>query len=349
MGDILASPPVPGAPEGLLAEVTQVGAQTGQGTQVDTKPSNLSSLLGDDKAEGKVPVDPATVGVEPLLKGVQLSWAKTGGATFGPNSAKLPFGSLRLDVGTAIATAEGAPASAAASVAGFVQLAPEVEFAYDGTARKHHLGMSGDWKAQWQLKGRVAGGAKHRIPFAKLHADPVIQVGYVPVVVNLNVTCYIQVEADGRITLDVEQNVTGDFHVAADYTKGMGWTQASTSNVKSSPVQASVTAAGTTKATLGAEASVGLYGMAGLLADFAPYLRGEATATATAATDSTASLVGFWGLYSGFELNGYLQLQLSIFGTPLMEHRIPLGGLNREWPLASGGAGASASPTRPPA
>ncbi|MGW7455081.1 hypothetical protein [Streptomyces sp. NPDC054787] len=348
-GDIIASAPVPGAPDGLLAEVTKVGAQTAQGTEVETKPSDLGALLADDKAEGQVPVDPSTVAVEPLLQGVKVSWAKTGGASFGPNGAKLPLGSLRLDVGTAIATAEGAPASAAASVAGFVQLAPEVEFAYDGSARRHHLGMSGAWQAQWQLKGRAAGGVKHRIPFAKLHADPVIQVGYVPVVVNLDLTCYLQVEADGRITLDVEQNVSGDFRVGADYAKGKGWTPASSSNVKSSPVKASVTAAGTAKTTLGAEASVGLYGVVGLAADFAPYLRGEATATAAAATDGAASAVATWGLYGGFDLNGHLQLQLSIFGTPLLEHRIPLGSLTREWPLTSGGAGASASPSRPAA
>ncbi|MFE7772777.1 hypothetical protein ACFU5O_02535 [Streptomyces sp. NPDC057445] len=352
-GDIIASAPAPGAPDGLLAQVTEVVGETGQGTQVATKPATLSALLADDKADGQVPVDPSSVDVEPLVQGVKFSWAKPGGVTFGPKGAKLPLGSLRLDVGTSIATAEDAPVSAAASVSGFVQLAPQVEFSYDGSANGQagspapgsaFLGLTGDWSAQWALKGRAKGGVKQRIPFAKLHADPVIQVGPVPVVVNLDLTCYIQVEADGRITLDVEQNVKGDFRVGGSYAPAKGWTAVSTSDVKSSPVKATLTAAGQAKTALGAEASVGLYGMVGVTADFAPYLRGEASATATGSTDGTGSLVGSWALHGGFDLSGNLQLQLSIFGTPIFSHRIPLGSLHREWPLASGKGGVSAPP-----
>lgn len=175
-------------------------------------------------------------------------------------------------------TAKDAPASAGASVSGFVQLAPEVEFSYDGSPGGGHgphsafLGMSGDWSSRWELKGRAAAstGAPKRIPFAKLHSDPVVQVGPVPVVVNLNLTCYIQVEADGRVTLDVQQDVKGDFRVGGSYAVGKGWTPVSTSSVHSTPVKASVTAAGSVKSALGAEASVGLYGAVGVTADFAP-------------------------------------------------------------------------------
>ncbi|MGW2559941.1 hypothetical protein ACWCXB_11970 [Streptomyces sp. NPDC001514] len=344
-GDVIASAPAPGAPDGLLAQVTEVVGTTDQGTEVRTKPATLSALLRDDKADGQVPVDPSTMDVEPLVKGVKLSWARTGGATFGPNGAKVPLGSLRLDVGASLATAEDAPVSAAASVSGFVQLAPQVEFSYDGSANGQSgrpapgsafLGMTGDWTAQWALKGRASAKATQRIPFAKLHADPVIQVGPVPVVVNLDLTCYLQVEADGRITLDVQQSVKGDFRVGGSYAPGKGWTPVSTSDVKSTPVTTTVTAAGRAKTTLGAEASVGLYGMVGLTADFAPYLRAEAEARADASTDGTASLTGTWALHGGFDLSGNLLLQLSIFGTPILQHRIPLGSLHREWPLASG-------------
>ncbi|MEV7004823.1 hypothetical protein AB0N62_45890 [Streptomyces sp. NPDC093982] len=310
-----------------------------------TRPATLKKLLADDEAEGQVPIDPSSVDAEPLLHGVKFSWASRDGVSFGPKGAKLPFGSLRLDVGAAIATAEGAPASAAASVNGFVELAPEVEFSYDGRNRDHFLGLSGDWTAQWELKGRAAGGVKQRIPFAKLHADPVIQVGPVPVVVNLDLTLYIQVEADGRITLDIAQNVTGDFRVGAGYTPGKGWAPVSTSDVKSSPVNATVTAAGRAQTALGAEASVGLYGMVGITADFAPYLRGDAAVTATASSKGTASVVGTLALHGGFDLSGDLQLQLSIFGTPVFTYRIPLGRLHREWPLASSEGGATASPS----
>jgi hypothetical protein len=167
----------------------------------------------------------------------------------------------------------------------------------------------------------------------------------VPVVVNLDLTLYIQVEADGRITLNVEQKVTGDFRVGADHTPAKGWAPVSTSDVKTSPVKATVTAAGQAQTALGAEASVGLYGMVGITADFAPYLRGEASATVTAATTGIASVVGALTLHGGFDLSGDLQLQLSIFGTPAFTYRIPLGRLHREWPLASSGGGATAAPS----
>ncbi|MFI1154311.1 hypothetical protein [Streptomyces sp. NPDC020817] len=344
VGDVIASAPAPGAPNGLLAKVTEVVGKTDRGTEVKTASTTLASVLNDDKADGKVPVDPSSVTVEPLMKGVTFSWAKTGGVKFGPEGAKLPLGNLRLDVNAAVDTAPDAPASAGASVSGFVQLAPQVEFSYDGSGgsgpRGAFLGMSGDWSSQWKLQGRAAAstGAPKRIPFAKLHSAPVIQVGPVPVVVNLDMTCYVQVEADGRVTLDVQQDVKGDFKVGGTYALGKGWTPVSQSNVKSTPVTATVTASGKVKGALGAEASVGLYGAVGVSADFAPYLRGEADAKATASSDGKTSLSGSWALYGGFDLSGNLHLQLSLFGTPLFERKIPLGALNREWALASGHA-----------
>ncbi|MEU6313948.1 hypothetical protein [Streptomyces sp. NPDC047014] len=347
VGDVIASAPAPGAPNGLLAKVTEVVGKTDRGTEVKTASTTLASVLNDEKADGKVPVDPSAVSVEPLMKGVTLSWAKSEGLKFGPEGAKLPLGNLRLDVNAAVDTAPDAPASAGASVSGFVQLAPRVEFAYDGAPgggsgpRGAFLGMSGDWSSQWKLQGRAAAstGAPKRIPFAKLHSSPVIQVGPVPVVVNLDLTCYIQVEADGKVTVEVQQDVKGDFTVGGSYAVGKGWTPVSASNVKSTPVRAAVTASGRVKGALGAEASVGLYGAVGVTGDFAPYVRGEAEAKATASSDGKTSLTGSWALYGGFDLSGNLQLQLSLFGTPLFERRIPLGSLNREWPLASGRAG----------
>lgn len=344
VGDVIASAPAPGAPNGLLAKVTEVVGKTDRGTEVKTASTTLASVLNDDKADGKVPVDPSSVTVEPLMKGVTFSWAKSQGVKFGPEGAKLPLGNLRLDVNAAVDTAPDAPASAGASVSGFVQLAPQVEFSYDGGGatgpRSAFLGMSGDWSSQWKLQGRAAAstGAAKRIPFAKLHSAPVIQVGPVPVVVNLDLTCYVQVEADGRVTLDVQQDVKGDFKVGGSYATGKGWTPVSASTVQSTPVKASVTASGKVKGALGAEASVGLYGAVGVSADFAPYLRGEADAKASASSDGKSSLSGSWALYGGFDLSGNLHLQLSLFGTPLFERKIPLGTLNREWALASGHA-----------
>ncbi|WP_435216371.1 hypothetical protein [Streptomyces sp. bgisy034] len=385
VGDIIASAPAPGAPDGVLAKVTDVvGAAESGGTAVETEPAKLNSVLGASKAEGEVPVDPSSVDVKPLVNGVKVSWAKTGDLRFGPEGAKLPLGSLRLDVGAAIATAEGAPASAAASVEGFVQLAPEVAFSYDGSqdtetsgttgstasgttgsaasgttdssARSDgkgtspgaaFLGLSGDWSSKWSLKGRAAGsteGQPIRIPFAELHSDPVIQVGPIPVVVNLDLTCYIQVNADGKVTVDVEQDLKGDFRVGGSFSWAKGWTPVSESDMTGEPLKTRVTAAGDVKAALGAEATVGLYGTVGVTADLAPYVRAHADASAEGSADGTGSASGAYALYGGVDLTGTLNFQLTIFGTPVFRTKIPLGALHHEWLLTEGKAGATAPP-----
>ncbi|MFE5894202.1 hypothetical protein ACFQ6E_35420 [Streptomyces sp. NPDC056462] len=355
VGDFIASAPAAGAPDGVLAEVTQVVGATEDGdTTVDTEPAKLSSVLGESKAKGTVPVDPSAMEVEPLLKGVKVSWAKTGNLHFGPEGAKLPLGSLRIDVGAAVATAEGAPASAAASVEGFVQLAPEVAFSYDGSGDGTgaspggaFLGLSGDWASKWSLKGRAAGstnGQPIRIPFAELHSDPVIQVGPIPVVVNLDLTCYIQVDADGRVTVDVEQDIKGDFRVGGTFSWAKGWTPVSESEMTGEPLKATLTAAGDVKAALGAEATVGLYGTVGVTADLAPYVRAHAEASAEGSSDGTGSAAGSYALYGGVDLTGSLQLQLTIFGTPIFQKKIPLGALNREWLLTEGKGEATTGP-----
>ncbi|MEU7107021.1 hypothetical protein ABZ951_18450 [Streptomyces sp. NPDC046215] len=352
VGDVIASAPAPGAPDGVLAKVTQVLGKTAKGTEVKTAPATLGALLGDSKADGRVPVDPSTVTVEPLVQGTKVSWAKTGDVRFGPQGAKVPLGNLRIDVGTSIATAKDAPASASASAAGFVQLAPEVDFSYNGTGSATagspggaSLGLSGDWSSQWELKGQAAGttpgGKPLRVPFAKLNASPVIQVGPVPVVVNLGLTCYLQVDADGRINVDIKQDLKGDFRVGGSYQRGKGWTPVNRADMKATAPRATVSAAGKVKAALGAEASVGLYGAVGVTADLAPYLRAEAEGQATAATDGSASAAGSWKAFGGVDLTGALQLQLKIFDTPVFQKPIPLGAWNREWKLAEGAGSVS--------
>ncbi|MFJ9100455.1 hypothetical protein ACIRJM_18475 [Streptomyces sp. NPDC102405] len=352
IGDVIASAPAPGAPDGLLVKVTKVIDVTAGGTEVQTAPTTLDTVLGDSQAKGTVPVDPASFDIERLLPDVKVSWAKTEDIHSGPEGTRVPLGSLRVDVATKVATAEGAPASAAASVSGFVQVAPEVDFSYDGGASAGStgsgpgaasLGVSGDWSSQWALKGRVAASAKpFRVPFAKLHADPVIQVGPVPIVVNLDLTCYFEVNADGGVTVDVQQNFKGDFKAGGTFVTGKGWTPVSESHMASTPVRTSVTAAGRVKAAVGVQPSVGLYGAVGVSADLAPYLRAEAAGTVTgtvpvgSGTKTGIGVAGAWTLYGGVDLSGTLVLQLSVFGTPLLQYPIPLGTLHREWKLADG-------------
>ncbi|MGW7237280.1 hypothetical protein [Streptomyces sp. NPDC054804] len=344
VGDVIASAPAPGAPDGLLAKVTKVIGETDEGTEVQTEPATLDALLGDDTAKGTVPVDPDAFDVDKLLPDVKVSWAKSGDVHVGPEGATVPLGSLRLDVSAEIPTAAGAPASASASVSGFVQVAPQVDFAYGGAGTGSapgtaYLGVSGDWNSGWAVRGRAAAATATplRVPFAKLHADPVLQVGPVPVVVNLDLTCYLQITGDGRITVDVEQSLKGGFRAGGTFGTAQGWTPVSSSDMTSTPVRTSVTTAGSVKTALGAEASVGLYGAVGVTADLAPYLRGEASGTVTA--DSATPGVdarGAWSLYGGVDLSGTLRLQLSIFGTPVLQRSVPLGALHREWKLAGG-------------
>lgn len=274
---------------------------------------------------------------------MKVSWTTTGHAHAGPKGATGPLGSLRLDVSAGIPTARDAPAFATASVHGFVQVAPQVDFAYGGAGTyappgSAYLGVSGDWTSAWAVKGRAAAatGTPLRIPFAKLHADPVLQVGPVPVVVNLDLTAYVQVSGDGRVTVDVEQNLKGGFKAGGTFGPAKGWTPVSASHMTSTPVRASVATAGTMKTAFGAGASVGLYGTVGVTADLAPYLRGEASGTVTASTGGGEEAAGAWGVYGGVDLSGTLRLQSSVFGTPVSQRRISLGTLNREWKLAGG-------------
>ncbi|MFI1764991.1 hypothetical protein ACH41H_23460 [Streptomyces sp. NPDC020800] len=344
VGDVIASAPAPGAPHGLLAKVTKVIGETDRGTEVQTEPAALNALLGDDTAKGTVPVDPSSFTVDKLLPDVKVSWSKAGDVHLGPKGATVPLGSLRLDVGTSVATPKDAPVSAAASLSGFVQVAPQVDFTYGGSGTdaspgSAYLGVSGDWTSGWAFKGRAAAttATPLRIPFAKLHADPVLQVGPVPVVVNLDLTCYLQISADGHVTVDVQQSLKGDFKAGGTFAPTKGWTPVSSADMKSTPVHASLATAGSVKTALGAEASVGLYGTVGVTADLAPYLRGEASGTVTA--DSGTGGVqakGDWAAYGGVDLSGTLRLQLSIFGTPVLQRSIPLGSLHREWKLAGG-------------
>ncbi|WP_129306188.1 hypothetical protein [Streptomyces sp. L2] len=344
VGDVIASAPAPGAPHGLLARVTKVLGDTGRGTEVQTEPATLNAVLGDDSAKGTVPVAPSAFTVDKLLPDVKVSWSTSGEVHVGPEGAKVPLGSLRLDVGAKVPAAKGAPVSAGAAVSGFVQVAPEVDFSYGGSGTaaspgSAYLGVSGDWASRWHVEGRAAAatGTPLRIPFARLHADPVLQVGPVPVVVNLDLTCYLQISGDGHISVDVAQHFKGDFTAGGTFSPAKGWTPVSSSHMTGTPVQASVTTAGHLKTALGAEASVGLYGAVGVTADLAPYLRGEASGTVTASSDRPrAKTGGAWGVYGGVDLSGTLRLQLSVFGTPVFQRSLPLGTLHREWKLAGG-------------
>ncbi|MFJ2833694.1 hypothetical protein ACIPC1_40170 [Streptomyces sp. NPDC087263] len=351
VGDVLAGAPSSSAPDGLLVKVTQVLGGTTTGTEVATEPATLRELLGKSKVDETEAVDPSSVTVKALDAEVTVSGKKGSGATFGSKGADVPLGTIRVDVSDSVATASGAPASAKASVKGYVELTPEVEFAYDGTTAgaegqpaSAYIGLSGDWSSQWELDGQASAAQKGtKVPFAELHTDVVIYVGPVPVVVNLGYVLYYQVDADGKVSVRVSQSATGDFTAGGSYNRATGWSPVNKASMAVSPVKSAVTSAGNAKATLGAEASVGLYGAADVTLDIAPYARvaatGGATGTLTAAPGTTPSSTGgvvlAWAVYGGYDVSGTLNVHLTVFSTE-MDRSIRLFTLHGEKKLDEG-------------
>ncbi|MET9402616.1 hypothetical protein [Kitasatospora sp. NPDC002965] len=65
----------------------------------------------------------------------------------------------------------------------------------------------------------------------------------------------------------------------------------------------------------------------------------QARATGSPAVDvpgGSPQLQGGWALLGGVDLNGALLAHLRMFGTPLIEGRLPLPAFHREWPLPAG-------------
>lgn len=318
-GDVIASPPVNGAPGGVLAQVVEVLRRTARGTEVRTTPATLDTVLGGARAAVETAVDPSDVEVGPLLPGVTVSRTTLGGDRVGPRAAGLPPGSLRVDVNTALPTGKDAAGPAGATVSGSLRLAPRVGFSYDGRApgggpKAASLTLSGDWSAQWKLKGQTAAahGKPLRVPFARLHADPVLSVGGIPVVVNVDVTYAVLIDADGKAAVDVEQSTQkSEFRIGGSYRAEQGWVPEVTADSGTPSVKAAIDGAAAVRTGLGTEMSVGLYGNPAVTGDLtAPYVRTEAQGRAGAA-DGTG-----WKLFGGTDLRGSLLPRLKVFGTP---------------------------------
>lgn len=342
-GQLLASPPTDAAPQGALVAVTAVKSAGGGSVTVSTRPATLSELLGNAEADGKVPVDPAAIKVTPLVKDLKATVARENGTTKADAS-----GTLEVDVKAPIPLPDGLSADASASL----QLHPALHFAYHGAGigspRTASIGFDLGAHAQWKVSGDLArstGSAPIRLPFAKLQASPVVTVAGLPVVVNLGLTCYLEIGADGKIHVEAEQEITGTWAVHADYTGGRGWTSSTdAADTKVSPVHVRLSGTAAVRAALAAEVSVGLYDTVGVEATVAPYLRAQADGSlAVDVPGGTPQLQGSWALLGGVDLNGALTAHLRIFGTPIVEGKLPLPPFHREWPLLSG-ALPSASP-----
>ncbi|MEV6979033.1 hypothetical protein [Kitasatospora sp. NPDC093806] len=334
-GQLVASPPTAAAPQGALVAVTAVRQAAGNTLALATRPATLPELLGAAEADGTVPVDPQTIKVTPLVKDVKATVGRENGTTKAEAS-----GTLEVDAKAPIPL----PGGATADAAGSLTLHPAVRFAYHGagvgTPRTASIGFDLGARAHWKVTGDFtrATATPVRVPFAKLQASPVLTVAGLPVVVNLGLTCYLEVGADGQVHVEAEQEATGTWAVRADYTGGKGWTSAADApDTKVSPVHLSLTGKAAVRATLGAEVNVGLYDAVGVEATVAPYLRAQADGSlAVDLPGGTPQLQGSWGLFGGIDLNGALLAHLKIFGTPLIEGKLPLPAFHREWPLLTG-------------
>ncbi|MBH1937606.1 hypothetical protein I5Q34_25600 [Streptomyces sp. AV19] len=351
VGDIIASKPVPGAPKGVLAKVTKVEKKTSKGTEVRTAPTDLSTVLGDSKVKSKLPVDPSGFKAEPLVPGVKFSYAKRGKVHAGPDGLKLPFGSLRVDVDTKLDTEknakkDGPDSPTKAAFKGFVQLAPEIDFNYYGRGSGDGpsgagLRLTGDWSSGFHFKGRTSpttNGKPVRVPFVVLHANPTFYIGELPVTVNIDLTCYVLIDADGKVSLDVQQDpVKGDFTLGSAFGLKEGWQPEAKANFTPATLKASTSAAADVKVRFGTEANLGLYGSVGVKGDVAaPYVRTEVKGGVSGSTEGRAAADVDWKLFAGVDLEGWVMPYLKIGGVQALAMRLPMPKVQREVQLAHG-------------
>ncbi len=317
--------------------VTGVRPGTGNTVNLTTRPATLAELLGGTEADGSVPVDPHGITVTPLVKDLKATVGADGNGVQADAS-----GTLEVDLKAPVPLPEGASLDASGSL----QLHPAVHFAYHGAAagspRTASIGFDLGAHAQWKVTGDVArntGAAPVRVPFAKLQASPVLTVAGLPVVVNLGLTCYLEVSADGQVHLEAEQDAAGTWAVRADYTGGKGWTPVTNAETKVNPVHVRLNGKAGVRAALGAEISLGLYDTVGVETTVAPYLKAQVEGSLVAdSSGNPPQAQGSWSLVGGVDLNGSLLAHLKVFGTPIIEGKLPLPPFHREWPLLGGSA-----------
>ncbi|MEV6315342.1 hypothetical protein [Streptomyces sp. NPDC051776] len=364
-GDVIASPPTKAAPAGALVKVEDVLPGDGGKTEIRTTRANLAEVFGGAKANGKIPVAPSAWKVEPLVKGLDVARSLVAGTAKNARDAldgesgearRAPRAhgrvgpgaggrKLRLDFDTELPMFGGQPGlERETEVGGFLEMAPEVAFSYDGHGSADpadataSVSVAGSYRAGWRIKGPVAIPAiAPRIPLAVLAAYPVIMVGPVPLTVALKLTLVLEVRADGRMQVDIQRATGGTMKIGTRYTKASGWQSDAHAGGRELPGgRAKVSGEGRLRTMLGPEASVSLYDAVGVDAFFGPYLR--ATAERQELVPGTGiRRRGAWKLYGGVTLENSLfaQLPFTIIGIRPVK-RIVFPVATREWPIAEG-------------
>jgi hypothetical protein len=342
-GQLIDSPPTSAAPHGALVAVTGVQSAADGTVAVSTRPATLPELLGATNTNLQSPVSPSAFQVQP-----SSSLQVTTNLGLGSGSGSVS-GSLGLSASGTVPM----PGGSSATLSGSVQLNPTIDFSYQGglgliDPQQARVGFDLGAHADWHISGSLtASTSPIKIPLAQLSASPVVMVGPLPVVVNLNFNLYADISADGTVTVDAEQAYDGNWGVHADYLKGSGWTTTTdpgTSTV--SPLQLKLSGAASVRAGLLAEGSIYLYDTVGVKASVEPYLRVTANgAVALTGTSPLPAASGTLAVYGGIDINGALSAQLVILGTPVLSADLPFLEFHREWQLTSMSTGQAPAPT----
>ncbi|MGW3076518.1 hypothetical protein [Kitasatospora sp. NPDC001132] len=333
-GQLIDSPPTPAAPHGALVAVTGVQPTADGKVAVTTRPATLPELLGATSTSLRSAVSPSAFEVQPQIGGIEVTTDL--GATSGQGSVS---GSLGLSAHATVPLPNGS----SATLSGSVSLTPSVDFSYQGALglldpQQARIGFTLGAHADWHVSADLtASTGSVRIPLAKYSANPVVMVGPLPVVINLNFTLSADIGADGTVTLDAEQSYDGQWGVHSDYVKGPGWTtttEPGTSTV--APLRLNLKGSASAKTGLLAEGSIALYDTVGVKASIEPYLRAAVNGSIVlAGAGSTPDINGTAALYGGLDINGALMAQLAILGTPILSADLPFLAFHREWLLAS--------------
>ncbi|MER5785848.1 hypothetical protein ABT104_29645 [Streptomyces mobaraensis] len=346
VGDVIAAPATPAAPRGALVKVAAVHPQAGGAVSVDTTPATLADALGDGKADVRVPLTPADLKVESPANGGKV----TGGQGF------------RFDVDVPLPAGVKPTAGHSSALTGHLDLKPEMLFSYERShwyslqPSKAAIGMSGDYSYGFAAHAEATatydtGHQPLHIPAAEVNVDKTVWVGPVPIVLTLKVNYFYDVSADGKVTLDAEQNTKGRLEVGASYDAARGWSALSGPEPATTGEPARVEGSGTVKGGVGTHAELGLYGSIGVTADAMPYLRaavhgsaggrrtdGTRDARGTQAPASGAAPEGDWALYGGGELTGSFFARLNVFGTKVLDKAWEFPKVSYEHRLAGGQA-----------
>ncbi|MCQ4041530.1 hypothetical protein ACFOSC_12610 [Streptantibioticus rubrisoli] len=318
-GDVIASAPSRTAPSGALFKVAKVVRAAKGHTEVATAPATVSELLGDQRVDKRAALAPRQLKVRPLSAGV----------TTKDDSRQTPSASpqhptLRLALDVPLPSGVEATDRSPARLGGEVDFSPELVFQYERGAHsalpeRAAVGLGGTYGYGWSLHGKVPGHVDTgtvSVPLAAVSGQYTFWVGPVPVVVSAEVTFSYRFSADGRIVLDAEQHTTGSFTVGARYDRTRGWQPLHEVDQRTEGGQPRIAGAATATARIGAQASVFLYGAAGVGGDLSVYLKGQASA----ANDGRPG----WALYAGYDLSTQLTLRLRIFGVELVDlHTTP--------------------------